>query len=81
VFLGKETEFDVTYLYFESSKVAEWKSVHEWLISISFLTEVISDQMNVVHVVEKGKENPIKKSFLLHKDETEINLKLKAKND
>lgn len=69
-FLGKEVELDVCYLYFESPK---WNSAPKELeIKNYFLIKEISDQMNIVHVTFNGN----KKSFLMHKSETSVSLKL-----
>lgn len=69
-FLGKEVELDVCYLYFESPK---WDLAPKELeIKNYFLIKEISDQMNIVHVTFNGN----KKSFLMHKSETSVSLKL-----
>lgn len=70
-FLGKETELDVCYLYFESQKWSETPQKIE--VKNSFLVKEISDQMNIVHIEFNGN----KKSYLMHKSETVVSLMLK----
>ncbi|TNE71938.1 hypothetical protein EP331_08190 [bacterium] len=70
-YLGREQELEFVYAFIESEKMAE--EIKELDMKLTFLTEVIEDQMNIVHVKWDGE----KKSFLIHKNETELSWKKK----
>lgn len=57
--IGRETELDVTWLYFESEKT---KPLDYLIVFNSLMMEVYSDQTHIVHLTQGGST----KSTLLH---------------
>lgn len=71
-FIGKEVETDVMFVYLESPKVEEWKTLDG---ENSVLIDTISGQINVIHVQEAG----YRRSYLLQKGDIRFSHKRKDK--